>query len=44
MKSKLVGTLNYLQFVDCTLDAAMHNKEPYDRPPKQQEEAYLGLI
>ena len=43
MKSKLDGTVNYLQFVDCTLDSAKQNEEPYDKPPKQQEEAYLGL-
>ena len=43
MESKLHATVNYLQFVDCILDAAKQNKEPYDRPPKQQEEVYLGL-
>ena len=43
MESMLEGTVNYLQFVDCTLDAATQNEEPQDRPPKQQEEAYLGL-
>ena len=43
MESKLGGAVNYLQFVDCTLDAAKQNKKPYDRPPKQQEEANLGL-
>ena len=43
MESKLYGTVNYLQFVDCTIDAAKQNEEPKDRPPKQQEEAYLGL-
>ena len=43
MESKLEGTVNYLQFVDCTPDAAKQNEKPQDRPPKQQEEAYLGL-
>ena len=43
MESKLEGTVNYLQFIDSTLDAAKQTEEPQDRPPKQQEEAYLGL-
>ena len=43
MESKLEGTVNYLQVVDYTLDAAKQNKEPQDRPPKQQRGAYLGL-
>ena len=43
MERKLEGTVNYLQFVECTLDAAKKNEEPQDRPPKQQEKAYLGL-
>ena len=43
MKSKLEGTVNYLQFIDCTLDTEKQNEEPQDKPPKQQEEAYLGL-
>ena len=43
MESKLECTINYLQFVDGTLDAAKQNEEPQDRPPQQQEEAYLGL-
>ena len=43
MKSKLEGTVNYLQFVDCTLNEAKQNEEPQDMPPKQQQEAYLGL-
>ena len=43
MESKLESTVNYVQFVDCTLDAAKQNKEPQERPPKKQEEAYLGL-
>ena len=42
MENKLEGTVNYLQFINCNLDAAKQNEEPYDRPPKQQEEAYLG--
>ena len=43
MESKLEGTVTYLQFVGCTLDAAKQNEEPQDRPPKQKKEAYLGL-
>ena len=43
MKSKLEGTVNYLQFIDCTLDAVKQNEEPQDTPLKQQEEALLGL-
>ena len=43
MESKLESTVNYLQFVDYTLDAAKENEEPQDRPPKQQEEAYVDL-
>ena len=43
MESKLEGTVNYLQFVDCTVYAAKQNEEPQDRPPKQQEEAYIDL-
>ena len=43
MESKLEDRVNYLRFVDCTLDAAKENEEPQDRPPKQREEAYLGL-
>ena len=27
-ESKLEGTVNYLQFVDCALDAAKQNEEP----------------
>ena len=27
-ESKLEGTVNYFQFVDCTLDAAKQNEEP----------------
>ena len=43
MKSKLEGTVYYLQFVDYTLNAAKQNDEPQDRPPEQQEEAYLHI-
>ena len=43
MENKLKSIVNYLQFVDCILDAAKQNEEPQDRPPKQQEDAYLGL-
>ena len=43
MKSKLEHTVNYIQFVYSILDAAKQNEEPWDRPPNQQEEAYLGL-
>ena len=43
IESKLESEVNYLQIVDCILDAAQKNEEPYSRPPKQQEEAYLGL-
>ena len=43
MESKLEGTVNYLQFVDYTLDAAKQTEEPQNWPPKQQEEANLDL-
>ena len=43
MESKLEDTVNYSQCVDCALDAAKQNEEPYARLPKQQEDAYLGL-
>ena len=33
MESKLEGIVIYLQWVDCTLDAAEQNEEPQDRPP-----------
>ena len=36
-------TVNYLKVVECIHDAAKHNKELQDRPPKQQEETYVGL-
>ena len=41
--TKLEDTVNYLQFVASTLDAAKLDKESLNRPPKQQEKAYLGL-
>ena len=44
MESKLQGTVNYFQFADCIFDAARQNEDPQDRPPKQQEESYLGLL
>ena len=37
MESKLEDAVTYLQFVDCTLDAAKQNEEPQDRPLQQQE-------
>ena len=40
MKSMPEGIVNYLRFVNCTLNTAKQNEEPQDRPPKQQEEAY----
>ena len=40
MKSKLEGTVHYLQFVECTLDAAKENEETQDRPPNQQESVF----
>ena len=43
MESKLKGIIKYLQFVDCILNAANQNEESWDKSPKQQEEAYLGL-
>ena len=36
-------TVNYLLVIDCTHDAAKHNEELQDRPPKQQEEIYVSL-
>ena len=36
-------TVNYLRVIHCTHDAAKYNEELQDRPPKQQEEAYVGL-
>ena len=43
MKSKIEITVNCLQFIDCTLDAAKQNEEPQDRSQKKQEEAYLSI-
>ena len=44
MESKFKATVNYLQFVDCKVDATKQNEEPQDRPLKQHEEAtYSGL-
>ena len=42
MKSLLVATVKYIQFVDCVLDAVNHNEE-LQNWPLQQEEAYLDL-
>ena len=39
----LVSTVNYLRVIDCTPDAAKYNEELEDRPPKQQQETYIGL-
>ena len=36
MESKLESTVNYLQFVECTLDAGKQNEELQNRPPQQQ--------
>ena len=36
-------TVNYLLVIDCSHDAAKYNEELQDRPPKQQEETYVGL-
>ena len=38
-----MNAVNYFQFIDCTHDAVKQYEEPLDRPPKQQEETYLGL-
>ena len=43
LESKPERAVNYLQYVDCTLDAAKQNEDIQDRPSQQQEEAYLGL-
>ena len=40
MKRKPDGIVNYLRFVDFTLDAAKQNEELQDRPPRWQDEAY----
>ena len=41
MESKPERAVNYLQFVDCTLDAVQQNEVLQNRPPQWQEEAYL---
>ena len=35
-------TDNYFRVIDCTHDAEQQNEELQDRPPKQQEETYVG--
>ena len=42
MDRKLASSVNYLQYIVCFYNAAKL-KELEDRPPKQQEETYLGL-
>ena len=42
-ESKLVSAVNYLPFIGSTHNAVRQNEEPYNKPPKQQERAYLGL-
>ena len=37
MKSKPEGIVNYLRFVEFTLDAAKQNEELHDRPPQWQK-------
>ena len=36
-------TVNYLRVIDCTHDAVTMKEELQDKPPKQQEETYVGL-
>ena len=36
MESKLEDTVTYLQFIDCTLDAAKQNEKLQNRPPQRQ--------
>ena len=36
-------TVNYLRVIAYTHDAAKYNEGLQDRPPKQQEETYVGL-
>ena len=36
-------TVNYLRVIDCANNAAKYHEELQDRPPKQQEETYVGL-
>ena len=43
MESKPERAVNYLQFVNFTLDVAKQSEELQDRPLQQQEEVYLGL-
>ena len=43
MESKTERTVNYLQFIEGTLDAARQHEKLQNRPPQQQEEANLGL-
>ena len=44
MESKLKGTVNYLQNIDCTIDAPKQNEESQNSSPvQQQQEAYLDL-
>ena len=38
-----MSTVNYLRVIGCTHDAAKHNEDLQDRPPKQQEETYVDL-
>ena len=40
MESKLVSTINYLQYIDCTHNAT--KKELQDRLSKQREKSYVG--
>ena len=35
-------TVNYLQVINYNHDAAKYNEQLQDRPPKQQEETYIG--
>ena len=44
MKSKPESIVNYLRFVDFTLDAAKQKEESRDRPPQWQEEAYYAYL
>ena len=36
-------TVSYLRVIDCTHDTAKYNEELQDRPPRQQEETYVGV-
>ena len=44
IESKLEGTVNYLQVVDCILDAAKQNETLQGRLLHEHEEAYLCLL